>query len=947
MLKEKKSTKRKLFNLTSLLFMFMVLFIPNVVAKADSSKKCGKNVTWSIDESGTLTISGTGDMWDSASVPEWDKSAVKKVVIEDGVTSIGNGIYDEVKHIYTGYFCKCDNLTEVDIASSVRRIGDYAFLECSSLKTIDIPAGIQEIGMSAFSHCGFDSEVIIPEGVVTIDKNAFSSCHNLKSVVMSDTVVEIKDYAFNQCSVLSDVELSKNLKKIGYSVFLQTAIQSITIPETVTEIGCSVFMECKNLKSITLPTNMKISEIGDMTFMFCENLTAINIPYTVENIGENAFLGTKINKITLPPNIKSVDNGAFATNTDNITVTASETVVYDTDAFKASGNWYYSGIGSVSYDYKPTPEYDIYSFSVCFDANGGSGIMTFVPLKSKTYDLPECTFTAPEGKIFVGWDAGKPGEIITVDSHKTIKALWKKLHTLKEVPEVPATCETAGTKAHYMCTDEGCGKLFLDETYKKEITDESTLVIPAKGHDWGEWEETLAPTEIADGEEIRTCKNDPTHKDPRPIPMLSHTHNMQQTEAKVATCEEDGNISCWYCKDCKNYYSDEAGSSKIDVEDTIIPATGHSSIIEVEAVEATCETAGNIAHYKCEKCNKLFSDDKGKTEISNDAVYIPAKGHDWNTWKVVKEPTETMAGLKVRVCKNDSLHIENEDIPALGGHSHPLIKIDAKEASCDTDGNIEYWYCETCDKYYSDDKASEELTKTDTIVKTTGHDYGEWTVVTEATATTDGLKIRVCKKNSTHIEKEVIPKTSPVDDKKDNGSSTTGDKKDNGTTAPTTEEKKDNSPATPVNVGQEVTDVVTGAVFMAVGKEGNEPSVAFKATDTKSTTIVIPVTVKAANGVEYKVVSVADNAFKDNKNIKKITIPASVKSIGKNAFKGCKNLKTVIIKTTKLTKKSVGANAFKGIHKKAKVKVPKKKLKDYKKILKKAGINGKKQKITK
>ena len=239
------------------------------------------------------------------------------------------------------------------------------------------------------------------------------------------------------------------------------------------------------------------------------------------------------------------------------------------------------------------------------------------------------------------------------------------------------------------------------------------------------------------------------------------------------------------------------------------------------------------------------------------------------------------------------------------------------------------------------------MTKTDTIVKTTGHDYGEWTVVTEATATTDGLKIRVCKKNSTHIEKEVIPKTSPVDDKKDNGSSTTGDKKDNGTTAPTTEEKKDNSPATPVNVGQEVTDVVTGAVFMAVGKEGNEPSVAFKATDTKSTTIVIPVTVKAANGVEYKVVSVADNAFKDNKNIKKITIPASVKSIGKNAFKGCKNLKTVIIKTTKLTKKSVGANAFKGIHKKAKVKVPKKKLKDYKKILKKAGINGKKQKITK
>ena len=93
------------------------------------------------------------------------------------------------------------------------------------------------------------------------------------------------------------------------------------------------------------------------------------------------------------------------------------------------------------------------------------------------------------------------------------------------------------------------------------------------------------------------------------------------------------------------------------------------------------------------------------------------------------------------------------------------------------------------------------------------------------------------------------------------------------------------------------------------------------------------------------VTTIGNNAFKNCKALTTVTIPKKVKTIGANAFAGCKKLKTVIFKTTKLTKKVVGANAFKGIHKKAVIKVPKKKLKDYKKILKKVGINGKKQKI--
>lgn len=99
--------------------------------------------------------------------------------------------------------------------------------------------------------------------------------------------------------------------------------------------------------------------------------------------------------------------------------------------------------------------------------------------------------------------------------------------------------------------------------------------------------------------------------------------------------------------------------------------------------------------------------------------------------------------------------------------------------------------------------------------------------------------------------------------------------------------------------------------------------------------------------MHVKVTKIGDNAFKGNKKITKVTIESNVKAIGAKAFYGCKNLKTVTIKTKKLTSKTVGKNAFKGINAKAKVKVPKTKLKAYKKIFMKKGITGKKQKITK
>ncbi|MBR6224081.1 MAG: InlB B-repeat-containing protein [Lachnospiraceae bacterium] len=212
-------------------------------------------------------------------------------------------------------------------------------------------------------------------------------------------------------------------------------------------------------------------------------------------------------------------------------------------------------------------------------------------------------------------------------------------------------------------------------------------------------------------------------------------------------------------------------------------------------------------------------------------------------------------------------------------------------------------------------------------------------------------------------------------------------KKKNEEVTPTTDKDKDDTQETPVSVGQEVTDATTGAVYTAVAHKGDEPCVAFKAAKTKKSSVTIPATVKAENGVEYKVVSVSKNAFKNNKTITSVTIgknietieksafdgctklksvvikegvkeignsafanckslttiviPKSVKKIGNYAFKGNTKLKTITVKTTKLTTKTVAKYAFSGVGNKVTVKVPKSKKKAYTTLFRKKGLSRK------
>ncbi|MCR5587138.1 MAG: leucine-rich repeat domain-containing protein [Lachnospiraceae bacterium] len=165
-------------------------------------------------------------------------------------------------------------------------------------------------------------------------------------------------------------------------------------------------------------------------------------------------------------------------------------------------------------------------------------------------------------------------------------------------------------------------------------------------------------------------------------------------------------------------------------------------------------------------------------------------------------------------------------------------------------------------------------------------------------------------------------------------------------------------------VGESINDYTSQGFYVVTSSDSNNPTVSFRGpSNSILTRITIPKTITASN-VTYTVTGIGDNAFGGCSNMMAVTInadietigskafygcssltkmviPASVKSIGKKAFFGCKKLKNIIIKTSKLTAKSVGNKAFGKTPKKAKVSVPKKKFKAYKKILVKKGINKK------
>lgn len=328
---------------------------------------------------------------------------------------------------------------------------------------------------------------------------------------------------------------------------------------------------------------------------------------------------------------------------------------------------------------------------------------------------------------------------------------------------------------------------------------------------------------------------------------------------------------------------------------------------------------------------------------------------------------------------------------------HTYDSVTTKEASCSSNG-IETYTCSYCEDSYQKE------------IPATGHTWNAGVVTKEATASEDGIKTYTCTKCNV-IKIETIPATgespnscpdvpfNPSESGEENiDTNTEGDDSDVNSTEDTeddasesdsgVEDEMENEEKELLMVGDLVKDIDGKAQYEVISIKTSGVCVEYKRTvNRKDSTVKIPDKIKVEDGTVCKVISVADNAFKNNKYVKKITVgnnvkiigskafygcknltsislgknvttiktnafrgcvkltkltlPSKVVQIGDNAFYGCKKLKTLTIKSTKLTSKSISKNAFKNLPVRITVKVPKSKVSTYKRLLHQKGLNTK------
>lgn len=283
-----------------------------ITTSETSDNKIGENITYTLNDDGTLTISGTGEMYnyksdgwtDDVDSPFHCNEEIKSVIIENGVTNIGDSV-----------FHTCKNLERVEIPESVTAINYRAFANCEKLNSITLPDNLTYIGGWAFEKCGGLTDIIIPDSVVTIDKYAFKECNGLtKMTIPAGVKLQYEEPNFNgcifyECKGLKEVTLYND--RITPSMFHGCdALETVNIEGEVGIINSYAFNNCKRLKKINLPES--IYKIDTGAFYGCLSLEEIIIPDNVTVIKQWCFRQCSgLKSIFIPQNVASVERDPF------------------------------------------------------------------------------------------------------------------------------------------------------------------------------------------------------------------------------------------------------------------------------------------------------------------------------------------------------------------------------------------------------------------------------------------------------------------------------------------------------------------------------------------------------------------------------------------------------------------------------------------------------------
>ena len=616
------------------------------------------NLTWKLYEDGTLNISGTGAMknysYSNNKSPACSNLSVTSIVIEEGVTSIGDYAFEN-----------CDNLTSITIPENVEIIGKGAFYSCDNLKDVTLQDGVKIIERTAFIWCGNLTNIVLPNSITSIGDWAFKDCTSLTSIKIPSSVTSIDDPFYN-CSSLKTISLDcgSSLKRTDFgkqadlvSYTPHTLIKTEAKPVTDDESGNKEYWTCSHcgkyfLSDDTNPETATAVELSEIIICNHKNAELRNASEPTET--SPGYSGD----LYCPDCDKVLEKGYTYWIEDNLTWKLYEDGTLNISGKGAMKDYIYGNnksparlnlsVTSIVIEEGVTSIGD-YAFENCDN-------LTSITIPGNVESIGEDAFyncdnltdvTLQDGVKSIGRSAfiwcNNLTNIVLPNSVTSIGYFAFKDCTSLTSIKIPSSVTSMDSKAFYNCSSLETISLDCDS--------------PLKRTDFG-----------------------------KQADLVSYTpHTLIKTEAKAATCTEDGNKAYWTCEHCGKYFlSDDTNpetAKAVELSETVIPAS--HKLTKVEAKDATCTEDGNTEYWTCEHCGKYFLSDDTNPE----------------TAKAV-ELSETV-------------------IPA----SHKLTKVEAKAATCTEDGNIEYWQCDVCKKTFTDEAGKK--TVDNVIIPALKHSYNE------------------------------------------------------------------------------------------------------------------------------------------------------------------------------------------------------------------------------
>ena len=570
------------------------------------------NLTWKLDADGKLTISGTGAMKDYNAAenlsPAYMNSDVKKVVIEDGVTSIGELA-----------FFKCSSLTNITIPDSVTCIAYAAFHGCSSLSSITIPNSVTSIGIYAFVFCSSLTSITIPDGVTSIGYGAFSECSSLKTISLS-CKSSLKKSDFGEQADLVSYTNQHLLTKTAAKDATCTEDGNIehwtcehcgkyflsddTNPETAKAVEQSetIIPALKHKNATTRdavePNGTKPGYSGDRYCPDCD--TVLEKGYTYWNEGNltwkldadgtltisgtgamknydydnpsPVYNNSNVKKVVIEDGVTSIGNAAFS-------YCSNLTSIMIPDSIASIGNYAFNGCSSL------TSITILDSITIIGkDAFFNCSSLTSITIPDSITSIGESAFSYCSSLKTISLsckstlkksDFGDQADLVSYTSH-----------ILKKTAAKAKTCAEDGNKEYWTC--EHCKKYFLSDDTNPETAkavEQAETIIPA-------------------------------------------SHKLTKVkEEKAPTCTEDGNKEYWTCEHCGKYFlSDDTNpetAKAVELSETILPAIQHKNAELLNASEPTETAPGYSGDRYCPDCDKVV--EKGYTYWIEDNL----------TWKLL------------------------------------------------------------------------------------------------------------------------------------------------------------------------------------------------------------------------------------------------------------------------------------------------------------------------